>query len=101
MRLVGSRTPSKIEGLEVTGGITNYLIGNDASKYRTGIPNYQRVKYSAVYPGIDLVFYGNPRQLEYDFVIAPGANPNAIELEFEGATSMKVDDSGDLVLTTP
>ena len=63
------------------------------------MPSYAQVKYESVYPGVDLVYYGNQRQLEYDFVVAPGADPNQIKLSFAGADGMRVDAaSGDLVL---
>src|SRR6185369_15313725 len=79
---------------------TNYLIGNDPRKWKTNIPNYAKVKYSDVYPGIDLVFYGNQNLLEYDFVVSPGADASVIALGFEGVTGMRVDEKGDLLLRT-
>ena len=76
-------------------GVVNYLVG-DVSRWRRNVPAYARVHYRGVYPGIDLVFYGNQGQLEYDFVVAPQADPAAIRLAFEG-TTLKVDAGGDLV----
>ena len=75
MRFEGGKRAPKIEGVSQTGGITNYFIGNDASKWRTDVPQFQQVRYRDVYPGIDVVFYGNDRNLEYDFVLQPGADP--------------------------
>src|SRR5207248_11794960 len=100
MRLAGSRKPEAIHGLEPTGGISNYFIGNDPSKWRTKIPNYSRVEYKSVYAGVDLVYYGNPQKLEYDLVVAPGANASAIQVEYTGVESLRVDADGDLVLQT-
>src|SRR5262249_42551355 len=81
MRLAGAGTPQAVHGLEPTGGISNYFIGNDPARWRTGIPHYSRVEYKSVYAGVDLVYYGNPQKLEYDLVVAPGANAGAIQLE--------------------
>jgi len=80
-------------------GKVNYFIGNDPAKWRTGIPAYAKVRYSSVYPGVDLVYYGNQRKLEYDFVVTPGANPAQIRLEFVGASKIRIVAGGDLILT--
>jgi hypothetical protein len=88
-----------IEGIEPLGGHSNYFIGNDPAKWRTDIPHYGRVRIQELYPGIDLVLYGNPRQLEYDFVVAPGADPNQIRLSVSGAEDLRIDEAGNLVLT--
>ena len=66
-------------------GKSHYFIGNDPAKWRTNIPTFARVKYEGVYPGMDIVYYGNQGQLEYDFVVAPGADPGLVTLAFEGA----------------
>jgi len=79
-------------------GKSNYLIGADQAQWRTNIPNYARVRYDEVWPGIDVVFYGAQRRLEYDFVVAPGASPRTIRLSFEGVKKISVDASGDLIL---
>jgi hypothetical protein len=97
---VGANHDPKVSGQDELPGKANYLIGNDPAKWRTGMPTYARVRYQALYPGIDLVYYGNQRQLEYDFVVAPGAHPQAITLAFEGADELEVDARGDLVLHT-
>src|SRR5690242_2771345 len=75
MRLVGANARAKISGLEQLPGKSNYFIGRNPAKWHTQIPSYARVKYAKVYPGVDLVYYGNQRQLEYDFVVEPGADP--------------------------
>ncbi len=101
LKLLGANPQPKIEGVERLPGKSNYFIGNDPSKWRTGVPHYAKVGYAGVYPGIDLVFYGNQRRLEYDFVVAAGADPKAIRLSVEGAERLQVDARGDLVLYLP
>jgi len=92
----------KPAGVSPTGGISNYFIGNTPAGWPTDIPQYAQVKATSVYNGVDLVFHGNESALEYDFVVAPGANPKQIQLQFEGAASLQVDKaSGDLVVATP
>jgi hypothetical protein len=81
MKLVGANERAKVTGLEKLPGKSNYFIGNDPKKWRTNVPNYAKVKYANVYPGIDLVYYGNQGQLEYDFVVQPGADPRQIALD--------------------
>jgi hypothetical protein len=101
MTLAGSHSWSRVEGLEPTGGVSNYLIGKDTRDWRSGIPQYARVRVKGVYDGIDLVFYGHGRDLEYDFVVAPGGDPNQIRLAFDGAGPMRVDrKTGDLMIKT-
>lgn len=95
---VGANPQAHISGLEELPGKNNYFIGNDPGKWRTDVPTYGRVKYSEIYPGIDLIYYGKQQQLEFDFVIAPKADPRQIELRFDGIKKMRVDDNGDLVL---
>jgi hypothetical protein len=99
MELVGANEGAQAAALEELPGKSNYFIGNDPKKWRTGVPTYAKVKYQSVYPGVDLVYYGNQRQLEYDFVVAPGADAKAIRLKFDGAEKLSVDGAtGDLVL---
>lgn len=82
MRLVGANVNATVTGTEELPGRSNYFIGNDPKKWRTNVPNYAKVKYAGVYPGVDLVYYGNQGgQLEYDFVVAPGADPSIITLD--------------------
>ena len=80
-------------------GHSNYLTGNDRSQWRTNVPHFGKVRYTDVYPGIDLVYYGKEGLLEYDFVVAPGANPGRIRFRMDGARNMKLSPEGDLVLT--
>jgi hypothetical protein len=72
MQLLGSDSAAQAQGSDRLLGIANYFLGNDPSKWRTGIPTYARIHYPEVYPGISLVYYGNQRQLEYDFQVCPG-----------------------------
>ena len=100
MAIVDSNPRPLIGGLEALPGKINYFIGKDPAKWRTDVPTYARVHYREVYPGIDLVYYGNQRQLEYDFIVAPGADPKRIVLAFRGADRLDIDALGDLVLHT-
>ncbi|HUQ91723.1 MAG TPA: SBBP repeat-containing protein [Bryobacteraceae bacterium] len=94
--LQASRNP-KISGLAPTGGVSNYLKGPGPRGWTLNVPHYSRVRYRAVYPGIDLVFYGNRQNLEFDFVIAPGADPSAVRMRVQGAKRLRVDKDGALV----
>ncbi len=98
MHLVGARPAPRVTGLAKLPGIVNYFVGADPARWRTGIPTYARVTYESVYPGVDLVYHGTEGQLEYDFVVAPGADPGPITLAFDGADTVSVDGQGDLVL---
>ncbi len=97
---VGITHSVHMEGLDETEGKSNYLLGDDPAKWVTNVARYSRVRYRNVYPGIDLIFHGNQRNIEYDFVISPGADPNRIELKFTGADSLKLDRTGDLIVAT-
>src|SRR5260221_1693331 len=98
MSLVGAARKPVVSGLEERPGKANYFIGKDPAKWRTDVPTYTKVHYENVYPGIDLVYYGNQRQLEYDFVVAPGADPKKIVLRFKGADKLEINSQGELVL---
>ena len=99
--LVDAAPGAPVTGLEELPGKANYFIGNDPAKWRSNVPTYAKVRYREVYPGIDLVYYGNQRQLEYDFVVAPGANPQRIGLAFKGVDRLEIDAQGDLILHAP
>ena len=89
--------------IEAEGGLSsrsNYFVGSNPAEWRTDIPHYARVRYRGVYPGIDVVYYGNERQLEYDFIVAPGADPQAIRFSWQGTGKVSIDAQGDLVLHT-
>jgi hypothetical protein len=98
LKLAGANPKAKVTGLDPLPGKSNYFLGNDPQKWRTNVANYAKVKYQEVYPGIDLVYYGNHGNLEYDFVVAPGADPKMIKFDIEGAEKMEVNAQGDLVL---
>ena len=97
LSLAGANPAAQVSGLDPLAGRVNYLTGRDATRWRTGVPTYDRVKYAGVYRGIDLVFYGSGRTLECDFIVAPGADPGAISLLLEGANA-RLDDAGDVTL---
>jgi hypothetical protein len=99
MNLMGANQAAKVEGAEELPGTSNYFIGNDPSQWRTNVPNYSRVKYESVYPGVDLVYYGNQGQLESDFIVRAGQNAAAIRLRFEGARRVRINHDGDLDIT--
>lgn len=96
LRLVGARPQPSVTGLEKLPTKSNYFVGHDPRRWRTSIANFARVKYTSVYPGIDLVWYGNQQQLEHDFIIAPGADPRRIKLAFSGAEKITIDQQGAL-----
>src|SRR5207237_2449814 len=98
MQLVGGNPDAPATGLGELPGRVNYLLGNDPSRWHTDVPTYGRVEYRGVYEGIDLAYYGNQRQLEYDFVVAPGADPGQIALGFSGAERLEIDAGGELVV---
>ena len=102
MKFLGANPEPKVRGGDKLAGRSNYFVGNDPEKWRTNVPHYSKVSFEEVYPGIDLVYYGtNQRQLEHDFIVAPGANPKTIQLKFEGADRLEVDAQGDLLLRLP
>ena len=76
LKFIGANPKATVTGDGALPGEINYLIGNDPAKWQTGVPTFQRVRVEELYPGINLVYYGNPDQLEYDFVVAPGAEPS-------------------------
>ncbi|MBZ5723668.1 MAG: SBBP repeat-containing protein [Acidobacteriia bacterium] len=100
MSLIAANPQVNAVGLARQAGVVSYFIGNDPKNWRSGIPTYGKVQYSQVYPGVDLVFYGNQRQLEYDFVVAPGADPSRIAWRIDGARA-SVDAQGNLALRAP
>ncbi len=100
MQVVGANKNSRITGQGKLPGTSNYFKGSDPSQWRQGVENFQKVHYEEVYPGIDLVYYGNQKKLEYDFVVKPGADPGNIELNFKGNDSLSIDAKGNLVLET-
>ncbi len=100
MKLEGVNRTPQIEGLEPLPARSNYFAGPDPSAWHSNIPNYARVRYAQVYPGIDMVYYGNGRRLEYDFILAPGSDPELIEIAFGGIQDFEINSTGDVVLHT-
>jgi Beta-propeller repeat len=98
MKLIGADPAPRMEGLDRLPGRSNYIIGRDSSRWRRNVESFAKVRYRSAYPGIDLIYYGNQRQIEYDFVVAPGADPNVIRLGFDGTDQIEIDAQGDLVL---
>src|SRR2546425_3811358 len=98
IRFVGANPVPAVAGVGELPGKSSYFVGNDPKKWRANVPTHAKVEYRDVYPGVNLVYYGNQRQLEYDFVVSPGADPKAITLAFDGVDGVAIDGLGDLVL---
>lgn len=98
--LLGANPSPAIAGEDQQAGRVNYFIGADPAKWHTNVPTFAKVRYKNIYSGIDLVYYGNHQQLEYDFALAPGADPNKIQFAISGADQILVDPEGNLVLQT-
>ena len=99
LRMIGANPAPRAEGQDELPGKVNYFIGNNPEKWFRNVPTYRKAYYTDVYPGIDMVYYGNQRQLEYDFVVAPGANPRLIRFRVEGADRLRLDKTGTLLVT--
>jgi hypothetical protein len=99
--MAGENPQARMEPVESLPGKSNYFIGNDAKKWVTGAPSYKRVRYAGIYPGIDLIYYGNRQHLEFDFVVAPKADPGAIRLHLDTRGNLSVDAKGNLNVVTP
>jgi uncharacterized repeat protein (TIGR01451 family) len=100
LKMIGANDAPAVTGQDELPGRVNYFRGQDQSQWQRDVPTFARVHYAGVYPGIDAVYYGNQRQLEYDFNVAPGADPAQIKLSFEGAQALRVDEAGDLLIET-
>ncbi|MBI3474861.1 MAG: SBBP repeat-containing protein [Acidobacteria bacterium] len=98
-QLLGANAQTELVGESPLPGKSNYFVGSDPTKWRTNVPQFGKVRYENVYPRVDLVYYGHQRELEYDFVLQPGANPNSIRLGVEGAAKLHLD-HGDLVMSS-
>jgi hypothetical protein len=96
MRLAGAHPRARLEGLDLQPGMSSYYIGNDPRKWRTGVPQYGRVAYRDIYPGVDLVVYGSADQLEYDLILQPHSDLTRVRLRFDGAHKLAVEANGDL-----
>lgn len=98
LRMIGANTTPRVDGQEELPGKINYFTGNNPEKWLRNIPTYRKVYLAGVYPGVDMVYYGNQRELEYDFVVAPGANPKVIKFKIEGADRIRLDKDGGLLI---
>ncbi len=99
LKMLGASDKAQAEGEDELPGKVNYFIGNDQAKWRRNIPTYRKAYFKNIYPGIDVVYYGNQRELEYDYIVAAGANPKLIRFSVEGADQIRLDKSGSLLLT--
>ncbi len=100
IKFVGCNPVSKISGKENLVSRSNYIMGKDSKNWRIDIPNYAEIQYKDIYSGIDLIYYGKQQQLEYDFIVKPGTDPEIIKLGFEGAQDIRFDKAGNLILKT-
>ncbi len=98
MQFVGANDGAQISGAEELPGKINYLIGSEPARWQTGVATFAKVRVGEIYPGVNLTYYGNRRQLEYDFTVAPGADPGVIAIRFDGADRISINPAGDLVL---
>lgn len=98
MQLVGNSAAPEATAEDAQPGVSHYFTGSDPAQWRTDVAHFGQVRYTGVYPGIDLLYYGNQRQLQYDFIVAPGAAPDLIRLRFDGVTGLDLDENGDLLL---
>lgn len=98
LKMLGANATPQVEGQNELPGKVNYFVGNDPAKWRRNVPTYRKVYFKDVYPGIDLVYYGKQRELEYDYVVGAGANPKLIRFTVEGADELRLDKSGSLLL---
>jgi len=98
LELVGANPASRVDGLHELPGKSNYLIGGERKKWHKNVPSYAEVRYQDIYPGLDLVYHGKQRELEYDYVVAPGADPGRINLRLLGARRLSLDSAGNVVV---
>ncbi|UCD94528.1 MAG: SBBP repeat-containing protein, partial [Candidatus Zixiibacteriota bacterium] len=96
----GANPRPDVTGNELLGYRCNYFLDNDPAKWRTNVPNFGEVTYRDIYPGIDLKYYGDGQQMEYDFIVSPGADPSQVQIQYQGIKSLSVNESGDLIITT-
>jgi hypothetical protein len=101
VEFAGGNPGTHLTGLDAQPGTIHYFTGNDPGRWRRNVPHYGRVRYEGIYPGVDAIFYGDRRQMEFDFVVAPGADPAAIRMRVEGADSVELTAGGGLLARTP
>jgi hypothetical protein len=100
IQLVGANPESHVDLINQLPGSSNYFIGTDPQKWHVNVSHYAKVRYKDVYPGIDMIYYGNQRQLEYDLIVSPKTDPETIRLRFNGTDNLEIDKQGDLLLST-
>src|SRR5437867_7537092 len=100
MRFAGANRLAKPVAIDPQPGRSHYLVGRDPRRWRTNVPHYDRIKYEDLYPGVSVMYYGVGRQLEFDLIVAAGADPGRIRMQFEGANNVHIDSNGDLVFET-
>lgn len=98
LKFSGSRRPALVAGRDLLRARTNYFLGRDPKQWRTNVPNYAAVEYSEIYPGVNAVFHGDRQRVEFDFEVAPGADPRRIALDVEGASGLRINSHGDAAL---
>src|SRR6476619_7373941 len=98
MNLLGANPRAVLEAIDQLPGTVNFFIGNHEANWQSNVPTFEKVKYHEVYQGISLIYYGNQRQLEYDFIVSPGANPDQISLNFPGIEKLEIMPEGDLLI---
>lgn len=98
LKFLDGNPAARISASDVLPGKVNHFIGNDPAKWRTNISTYKKVKYQSVYPGIDLIYYGDQGRLEYDFIVAPGSDPQSVQLSFPEAQELRIDRDGALIV---
>jgi hypothetical protein len=96
--LAGGNARPVLEARDPLPGRTDYILGNRPGAWKHSVPHFGQIRYRQAYPGVDLVYYSAGRDLEYDFVVSPGADTRRIRLRFEGAQSVRLDESGALVI---
>jgi hypothetical protein len=98
MTLLNSNPAARAIGMEELPSKINYLIGNNPANWHTEVPTFSKVKYEGIYPGIDLIYYGNEGQLEQDFIVAPGGDVSSINFNFNGTRGLRINPAGELIL---
>jgi len=97
---VGANPNPAVVGEDILEYKCNYFLGNNPARWKTDVPNYNTIVYQDIYSGIDLRYYGNGKQLEYDFIVSPGADLSCIRIRYEGVEAVSVNEAGELVVRT-
>jgi hypothetical protein len=100
LNLVGANSSAKAQTVDKTGGVSNYYIGKDRAKWIEKVPNYAKIRYDGIYPGVNVVYQGDQRKFRYDFEVQPGADPSTIRMAYSGAKGISIDASGNLLVGT-